>query len=270
MSRDGIAGLEITHRSDIEPILHSLSDEEWELPTACEGWRIHEAVAHMTSNMKLFVDPEPMPEPEPGAGPPGAEEIAELLLTERRGWTHGQVLDEYDAVLDGFLAALGSFQDEPMASTVTDLGDLGEHPMHIFSNMFVFDHYCHLRIDMLTPGGALEREVAPADDLRILPGIEWMFAGLPAMCSDTLTVVDKPLRIDLTGPGESTWTIEPPVEGSTLVNVTGASDDAAAVATSSAHDFVSWGTKRSDWRDAVTLSGDSQYAIAVLDAINVI
>jgi hypothetical protein len=270
MSREGIAALEITHRTDIEPILHSLSDDEWKLPTACQGWRMHEAVAHMTSNMKLFVDPEPMPEPEPGAGPPGAEEIAELLLNDRRNWTHEQILAEYDAVLEGFLAALDTFQEEPMASTITDLGDLGEHPMHIFSNMFVFDHYCHLRIDMLSPGGALTREVAPADDLRVLPGLEWMFAGLPAMSSDALTVVDKPLRIELTGAGASTWTIEPPTDGASLVNVTSDAGDAAAVATSSAHDFVSWGTKRSDWRDAVTLSGDEGYAESVLDAINVI
>ena len=156
---------------------------------------MHEAVAHMTSNMKLFVDPDPMPEPEPGADPLGAEEIAEMLLVQRRNWSHEQILAEYDAVLDGFLAALGTFQDEPMASTVTDLGELGEHPMHIFSNMFAFDHYCHLRIDMLAPGGALERDVAPADDLRVLPGIEWMFAGLPAMCRETMGVVDKPLQI---------------------------------------------------------------------------
>ncbi len=272
MTKQGIEALEVIHRQDIEPILRSLTDDEWKLPTACPGWRMHEAVAHMTSNMKLFVDPEPMPEPEPGGDMPGAEELAEMLLVDRRNWSHEKLMAEYDAVLEGFLVALGAFQDEPMASTTSDLGQLGVHPMHIFPNMFTFDHYCHLRIDMLRPGGELEREVAPSDDLRVRPGIEWMMAGLPQMCRNELGVVDKPLTIDLTGPGEGTWLVEP-AGGDGLVRVEqvdASPSDAAAVVTSSAHDYVSWGTKRSDWRESCTVTGDADYAATVLDAVNVI
>ena len=44
-----------------------------------------------------------------------------------------------------------------------------------------------------------------------------------------------------------------------------------ATISSSAHDFVSWGTQRRNWRDlGVTIDGDTDYAAAVLDAMNVI
>jgi hypothetical protein len=44
-----------------------------------------------------------------------------------------------------------------------------------------------------------------------------------------------------------------------------------ATVVSTAHDFVSWGTKRRDWRDSgVRVDGDEAYAAQVLDAINVI
>ena len=36
------------------------------------------------------------------------------------------------------------------------------------------------------------------------------------------------------------------------------------------HDFVSWGTKRSDWRDVVTGDTDNADLATVLDAINII
>jgi len=45
----------------------------------------------------------------------------------------------------------------------------------------------------------------------------------------------------------------------------------APTLTSSAHDFVSWGTKRADWRATCTLDGArADSAAVVLDAINII
>jgi hypothetical protein len=58
-------------------------------------------------------------------------------------------------------------------------------------------------------------------------------------------------------------------DGTMTVGTT-AAGDAAATVTSSAHDFVSWGTRRSDWRTAATVSGDATWAAPILDAINII
>ncbi|MFN3218561.1 MAG: hypothetical protein ACE367_18855 [Acidimicrobiales bacterium] len=43
-----------------------------------------------------------------------------------------------------------------------------------------------------------------------------------------------------------------------------------ATVSSSAHDFVSWATRLSDWRDTCTVTGDEALAAGVVDAINVI
>jgi hypothetical protein len=46
--------------------------------------------------------------------------------------------------------------------------------------------------------------------------------------------------------------------------------DAAAVAVSSAVDFVLWGTTRLPWRERVSVHGDTGYAARVLDEINIV
>ena len=45
---------------------------------------------------------------------------------------------------------------------------------------------------------------------------------------------------------------------------------AAATITSDGHAFVIWGTKRADWRDAVTLDGDQELAERFLDTLNIV
>jgi hypothetical protein len=45
---------------------------------------------------------------------------------------------------------------------------------------------------------------------------------------------------------------------------------APAVATSTAHDFVLWGTGRADWRRYVELSGDRDHGARVLDAVDIV
>ena len=273
MSELGAEAIRSLHENEIGPILRSLTPEEWAMPSACAGWRVQEVVSHMTSNMKMFVDPEPMPTPD-GDRQPGPEEMAELMLGARREWTHEQVLAEYEQLVEGFLGAMAGMQDPSVGSTIANLGELGSHPTHIFSDVFTFDHYCHLHIDMLAPTGPLERDVPGPDQLRMRPTIEWMMAGLPPMCTDALSMVDRPLRIDITGPGESSWLVGPIADGTndmvSCVEVAAGEGDPAAVVTSSAHDYISWGTQRSDWRETCEVSGDAAYAAAVLDAINII
>ena len=48
-----------------------------------------------------------------------------------------------------------------------------------------------------------------------------------------------------------------------------ATGDAAAIITSTAHDFVIWGTRRRPWGDFVKISGDDAYAARFLDALNI-
>jgi hypothetical protein len=143
--------------------------------------------------------------------------------------------------------------------------------MSILPSTFLFDGYTHLRNDILTPNGSIDRPQPPRDEMRLRPTIEWMLAGLPWMCADALDgIVDRPLALVLEGPGGGTWTIAPGgIEGRVVVSE-GAAADVAATITSSDHDFVIWGTRRASWRDLVKIEGDEAYAARVLDAIKII
>lgn len=270
MSQRGVAGMQMLH-AEIGPLLRALTPEEWAAPSACAGWRVQDVVAHMSATMKLIVDPDPAPPPVEGEASLGAEAMAELMVEPRKAWAAAEVLAEFERYRDGFLGFLAAVQEEPTASVMSYLGDLGSHPMHLFSDVFCFDHYCHLVFDICAPGGPVAREApaAQADVLR--PAVDWMLAGLPAMCEADLGVVTAPLALVLEGEGGGSWTIAPPADGAPLVSVSeGSADDVVAIVRSTAHDFISWGTRRSDWRESARIDGDAAYAAAVLDKVNVI
>jgi len=105
----------------------------------------------------------------------------------------------------------------------------------------------------------------------VRPGIEWMLAGMPQMQPGALAeCVSAPIALELTGPGGGTWTLGPAGTDGVITVTEGVDGGAAATVTSSAHDYVSWGTKRSDWREACTITGDEGLAVAFLDTVNII
>ncbi len=266
MTLRAVEGLRANH-ADLQAVLAEIADDQWSLPSACAGWRVQDVLGHVTSNLKEIA--EPAPAPDRAAAEVPAEVMVERMLEPRRAWAPDRLLAEYEQHREPALATLEAMQAEPLASTAVPLADLGTHDMHWLANAYCFDHYCHLRHDLLGPAGPLDHVVPEPDDLRLRPGIEWMLAGLPQMCVAALTVLDKPLRLTLGGPGGGTWVLHPPA-GDGVVEVVEGPGDAAAEVRSSAHDFVSWGTQRSDWREACALRGDEGYAATVLDVVNVI
>ncbi len=262
MTEQAISALRDIHHQ-MREVLTGLDVGQWAEPSGCEGWRVQDVVAHVTSNLKNTVDPAPADQNAPELK---AEEAMDALVEPRLGWSPEQLLAEYDQYFEGWIGAMSSLQEEPTASTVAPLADLGSHQLHLVANAFAFDHYCHLRIDLADQASALP----PATDDMVRPGIDWMLAGLPQMQVEELAAaVQEPLLLDLTGPGGGQWVIGPADE-SGLVSVSEGSAEVAATITSSAHDFVSWGTKRSDWRQACSIDGNSDAATAFLDTVNII
>jgi hypothetical protein len=152
-----------------------------------------------------------------------------------------------------------------MADTVVPLNDLGSHPLHLLANALVFDHYCHLRNDVLAPNGPIERPALPSDELRVGATIEWMLAGLPQMCAANLEgKLDAPINLVLSGPGGGDYIL------SSAGVAPGRDPAAVATVTSTAADFVVWGTQRRPWASYVAIEGDERAAAAVLDVINII
>jgi uncharacterized protein (TIGR03083 family) len=260
------AGLASVTRSveEVKAVVAGLTEDEAARPSGCQGWTVKDLVAHLSSNFKETVEPSPPPA-EPVVLP--AERLMDLLVEPRRDWPWAQVRDEYLGYADGALAALAGLQEEPLASTVIPLADLGQYPMHQLADAYAFDHYCHLRIDLLAPTGPIERALAPADDALLGPAVGWMLAGVPQMQPGLERSLAAPLRLELTGPGGGSWRLA--VVGGAVAVGEPVGDEVATV-TSSAHDFVRWGTARTPWRELCTVTGDAAAAATFLDALNIV
>jgi hypothetical protein len=152
-----------------------------------------------------------------------------------------------------------------MASTVVPLGNLGSHPLHIMGNAIAFDHYCHLRHDI---GATVPRASDLPHDPDVLePTIEWMMAGLPQMCATALAKAEHGVNLVFTDLRHTIYHLRPGKEGE-LWQVRLGLDALLPLCVTSSHDFVSWATKRSDWRTHAQLT--DPLAAPTLDAINII
>lgn len=263
MTREAVQAV-TTLADEVTRVVESLTPEEWAAPSGCIGWSVQDLVAHVSSNLLLLVHPPAPSDPPPPPMP--AEQAQDALVQARAGWSAEQVRAELVDNRDGAVGVLAALQDEPLAGAPITLSELGTYRSHQLADAFAFDLYCHLRVDLLAPTGPVRRDLPPVSDELLAPGIGWMLAGLPQMCLPVADVLDRPLGLRLTGPGGGGWTLAP---GDTrpVIN-TGV--DADTVVTSSAVDFVRWGTKREDWRATSTVSGDDAYAASVLDALNIV
>jgi uncharacterized protein (TIGR03083 family) len=246
-------------------VVASLTPDEWARPSRCAGWSVQDLVAHTGSNFRVLVEP-----PDPSAPAPQvktAEELQDLLVVQRRGWSSAEVAAEFLEHVGPALGALTAMQEEPLASTPITLTDLGTYPMHALADAFAFDLWCHLTVDLLAPTGAVERPRPGATDAVLGPAVGWMLTGLPQMCPSVSEVLDRRLGLRLTGPGGGEWTLVP---GNPRLTVVDGLQDPVATATSTATDFVLWGTTRTSWRDSVAVEGDVGFAERVLDEINIV
>ncbi len=267
MTTAAVDAVRIIHEH-MRSVMDQLTEADWDTPSGCAGWSVKDVISHVTSNQKEMVDPTPPPaEPLP---PMKAEEAMEALVAPRKDWAPADVRAEYDRYSAAWFGALDALQQEPMASTVAPIADLGSYPLHSLANAFAFDHYCHLRVDMLAPTGPLQVSLPEATDAEVRPGIEWMLWGMPQMqAAELAAVVTQPLGLRLTGAGGGEWTVNP-AGADGLVTVTDGIGTVAATVESGAHAFVSWGTKRADWRASCSVTGDEAYAAAVLDTLNIV
>jgi uncharacterized protein (TIGR03083 family) len=263
------AGLEAVRLAvaEVKGVISSLTDEEWAMQSGCDGWTIKDLVAHMSSNYKEICEPSPPPD-EPINLP--AERMMDMLVEPRKEWSNAEVRDEYLAYCDNAVLGLAALQDEPLASTPVPLADLGTYPMHQYADAFAFDHYCHLRVDMLQPHGPISRAVPDADAARLGPAVGWMLAGIPQMQPGLEKELTAPITLTLTGSGGGSWRIAADGDDGKLTITEGAAADGVATVSSNGHGFVIWGTCRESWREHCSVRGDEAVAARFFDALNIV
>ncbi|MEU8687580.1 maleylpyruvate isomerase family mycothiol-dependent enzyme [Streptomyces sp. NPDC048665] len=266
MTRAGLAAAR-SGTTQLAEIIPQVNDEQWELPSACDGWRVIDVVAHLAALASEAVDPPP---PDPSL-PKNRERYHDLRVDQRRGWSHAEVLDEWRRSTPRQLDLLEAAQEPPSADEPVEVAGLGTYPRHLLANTMAFNVFCHLYNDMLAPDGPLPfRLPEPTDDL-VAPAVDFMLAGLPQMQGPELTAtVGRPLVLELTGPGATTVTIHPATAPDGQLTVAPGTDDATTRIHSTALDFIAWATTRKPWRDHCSITGDATAATPFLDFLNII
>lgn len=257
-----------TFNARLIEVAMSLDDHEWQARSACAGWRVQDVIAHMAVGARSLFDPIPLPNShvEP---PTNRERQHDMHVELRHDWSPAQVLEEFETYGAKRLERLRELQEEPAASSEIALGELGTYPKHTLANAYAFDYFCHLYHDICGPLGSVERVLPDVSHEEIYPVVQWMIWGLPQMQGPELDAsLFAPLTLELTGPGASTWTISRPDPSGGLVVEESSGGD--VVVTSSATDFVSWGTARTPWYGACTVEGDPMAATAFLSTLNIV
>jgi uncharacterized protein (TIGR03083 family) len=249
-------------RESLLSFCRSLGDEDWAAPSRCPGWSVKDVVAHMAAlahgvftpwMVKLMRTKD-------------VERVNDADVEKRRSRPPVEVLGEYEKWSRRLAAVLPAAQRGPLARVPLKLGDLGRYPMFLIPSSLAFDTHTHLRHDIVP---ALDRPAPESDPQRMEAVVEWMLAGLPQMCRQALSSMDRPLALTLEGPGGGSWTITPrPGE---LVEVSsGRTGEEAAHITGQATDLPVWGTGRAPWRDTgLKLEGDEGYAARFLDGVRI-
>jgi uncharacterized protein (TIGR03083 family) len=228
-------------------IAGTLTAEEWVAPSACEGWAVRDVLGHMTQLFRQVVDPGALPPPDPSGS---TERTQDRWVEALRARPVDEVVADYRRLGEQAIAALAGLQGN---DTPIDLGDLGTHPMHLVANAFSFDHYTHIRADLLSPRGPLDRPAPAADERHLAAAADWIVAGIPQMSPGA---VREPVELVLTGPGGRAARLG---EGEPVVRVR-----------SSVADLVLWSTGRRSWRDLeVTFDGDADAGARFCDAVHV-
>ncbi|MET0704386.1 MAG: maleylpyruvate isomerase N-terminal domain-containing protein [Mycobacterium sp.] len=262
MSAEGIRALRVA-AADAFDVAAELNAEQWTTPSAAEGWSVKDVFIHLGSLLELLqaaVNGAESP-------PLGIEAINEQVVAERRNWTSSVAIQFLRDQLDSGLELFSSLQSEPLASTTTQMLDLGTYPLHAIADMFAFDFVTHLRYDVLAPRGPIALSVPDLDEDRMSAAISWLMGGLEQMQPALAARVTSPLALVLTGPGGRSVLLDGR-SGTLTVTEPPTTVPAAATVISTTEDFLAWSTKRAPWASAVRVDGDLDLARGFLNAVN--
>ncbi len=242
-------------------ILDDLSAQEWAAETGCPGWSVKDLVAHLATLFHLVVDPDSLPSLPDGSP---TEQNMEIYVANRADWSPADVLADYVVTARDAFGRLDWMSTQ--SELTVPLGDLGTYPLDVVPTSFAFDHYTHIRADLLAPRGPIQRPAPPSDELRLGPTLQWVVAALPQQNPAALAAMTGAVELSLTGPaGGRYWlsaqglSADGPGEQPTIATVA-----------CSIHDLVLWVTGRAGWDElGVGAAGEADVLTLVRDHIHV-
>lgn len=267
MSKAGLAGFQLAGR-DIVTLARSLTDDEWRMASAAQGWSIQDVVAHAGNLLTVLVEAVNGELVVPDGV--GIEALNDIQVAQVRNWTANATTEFLEEQLEKAVPVFGPLQDEPLASTEVPMVDLGAYPLHAIVDMFTFDFITHLRLDILAPRGPIKRDTGPLDEVHLAPAVSWLLGGMPKMQPDIAAQLTAPILLILTGPAATSVVLSTTGSKICVTPSTSFTGSPAATLTSTTTDFLGWSTTRLPWREKVTVDGDEMTARRFLDALNLI
>jgi uncharacterized protein (TIGR03083 family) len=228
-------------RAALIEIGRGLDDAGWRAPSGCPGWSVQDVVSHVGAICWMVVDPSRLPD----TGDLPAEQAQEAYVRARRAMTAEEVLADYVAVSE---KALGILQGFVGVESEVPLGDLGTYPASYLPIALCFDLYTHIRADLFTPRGPLTGPPPAADELRLVPTLEWIEAALPQQNAKEAAELDDVGSVELTVTGTGARTLR-----------VGPGGPVSATVRSGGDALVRWITQRASWDEVGgEASGDPQ------------
>ncbi|MGB6453541.1 MAG: maleylpyruvate isomerase family mycothiol-dependent enzyme [Streptosporangiaceae bacterium] len=211
-----------------------LTEQQWQAPSGCQGWRVQDVVTHLANLFWILVDPTKLP---PVDGVP-VEQVNEAAVLARRATSGAAALADYEQVVGPALEKLA----EVAALTMeVPLGDLGTYPAALLPTAYSFDHYTHIRADLFEPRGPLRGTPPPSDAERLAPVLDWIEAALPQQ--NPAAAAACTLELEVTGAGARSLSF--------------GSGRPVATIRSDAPALVRWVTQRGGWAElGVQATGD--------------
>jgi uncharacterized protein (TIGR03083 family) len=254
--------LERALRESLE-VFGTVTAEEMEAPSACEGWTVRTVLAHVThslATMAGLVNPQPY-DPE--------EDFEPALDAQAREFARrpaGELLDLFRASMP---TVLGTFQalPEEFAAMPVNMASAGTYPFGAMADALTFDHTCHIRWDVLQPRGPVRRDLPSLDAERLTASVRWLMRGIPQMTTARFReLLTDPITLVLVRP-EATFRLVP--QADTIAVESSPAGKARATVRTTAADFIVWGTGREPRQDRIRIDGDTAYADQVLEEFRV-
>jgi uncharacterized protein (TIGR03083 family) len=238
-----------TIRADGDALLAigaGLTQEQWEAPSGCTGWRVQDVVTHMANLFWLLADPGKLPDLD---GLP-TEQAQETAVQARRGMAGADALADYAHARQPGLQTLGE-----LAALDIEIpaGDLGTYPASLLPTAYSFDHYTHIRADLFAPRGPLTGAQPPSDEQRLGPVLDWIEVALPQQ--NPAAAATCTLELEVTGAGARSIRF-----GSGLEKATIRSDAPA---------LIRWITQRGSWAELGVRADGEDAALATARTLKV-